>query len=175
MKRVVIIGSGGAGKSTLARKLSKLIDVEVFHLDSYMWRPGWELVSREEQASIQSELVQQKEWICDGNYGATMDIRLREADTIIFLDMPRILCLYRAVKRVVTYWKQTRPDMAPGCEERFSWEFLKWIWNYPEKKRPGLLQRLNEHALEKEIVLLCSSQEVDDFLLSINRKRETAL
>ncbi len=71
-----------------------------------------------------------------------MDIRLKAADTVIFLDIHRTICVYRAFKRMLRYRNKTRPDMAEGCEERFDLDFLKWIWNYPKTKRPGILNKL---------------------------------
>lgn len=81
MKKIMLIGSGGAGKSTLARKIGQILAIEVTHLDTLMWRSNWEIIDRNEQMDIQQKLVRKDEWIIDGNYGGTMDIRLREADT----------------------------------------------------------------------------------------------
>ena len=127
MNKIMIIGSGGAGKSTLARKLGEKLNIEVFHLDSLLWRPNWEMVSREEQREIQNDLIKKEQWIIDGNYGGTMDVRLEAADTIIFMDFPRVICLYRAVKRYFQYRGKSRPDMVEGNDERLDWNFLKWI------------------------------------------------
>ena len=125
MKRIVIIGSGGAGKSTFARQLSEKLNIEVYHLDAILWKPNWVGTPRDEQKRIQYKLVEKESWIIDGNYGGTLDIRLNTADTIILLDIHRVICLYRAIKRTFQYRNKTRPDMAEGCEERFDLEFLK--------------------------------------------------
>jgi len=92
-----------------------------------------------------------------------MDIRLNVADTIIFLDIPRTICIYRAFKRMLQYRNKTRPDMGEGCEERFSFEFLKWIWEYPKKQKPKILNRLKQLAEDKEIIILKSKGEVERF------------
>ena len=89
----MIIGSGGSGKSTLARVLGKKLEIEVFHLDTILWKPNWEPVPREKQIEIQNELIQKERWIIDGNYGGTMDIRFEAADTIIFRYISRYLYL----------------------------------------------------------------------------------
>lgn len=164
MNKIMIIGSGGAGKSTLARKLGEKLNIEVFHLDSLLWRPNWEMVSREEQREIQNDLIKKEQWIIDGNYGGTMDVRLEAADTIIFMDFPRVICLYRAVKRYFQYRGKSRPDMVEGNDERLDWNFLKWIWNYPRDKRPGILKTLEWLALQKQVVILHSPKEVENFL-----------
>lgn len=99
MKKIAIIGSGGSGKSTLALKLGQIRQLPVFHLDALNWNPGWVPTPKEEWNRLMEELVLQKEWIIDGNYGGTMNVRLREADTIIYLDYPTYISLYRAIKR----------------------------------------------------------------------------
>ncbi|MCM3388788.1 DNA topology modulation protein [Ureibacillus chungkukjangi] len=167
MKRIAIIGSGGAGKSTLARKLGKLLKIEVFHLDALFWKPGWVGASREEQKMVQSELVENEYWIFDGNYGGTMDIRLNKADTVIFLDFPRTLCAYRIIKRRFQYRNKTRPDMGEGCDERLDLEFLKWVWNFPKTKRLEILRKLESFSSNKEIIILTSPKEIKRFLHTI--------
>lgn len=164
MKKVVIIGSGGAGKSTLARQLSEKLAIDVYHLDKLFWQPNWVLSSREKQREIQSKLVKLESWIIDGNYGSTFDIRLPAADTIIFLDIPRVICIYRAFKRVLQYRNRTRPDMGEGCEERYDLEFFKWIWDFPKKRRPELIKRLDYFSAEKRIIILSSLKEVKKFI-----------
>ncbi|WP_377890810.1 DNA topology modulation protein [Alkalihalobacillus sp. R86527] len=167
MKRIVIIGSGGSGKSTLARQLGKRLNIGVYHLDALFWKPNWEAVPTEEQIEIQKRLVIEDEWICDGNYGGTMDIRLQSADTIIFLNLPRTLCTYRVLKRAVQYHNRTRPDMGEGCEERVSFGFLKWVWEYPRKKRPGIFRKLDRLSEDKKVYHLSSKKEIDTFLSNI--------
>lgn len=169
MKKVAIIGSGGSGKSTLARKLGELLKIEVFHLDALFWKPGWIGTSKQEQRLVQNELVEKEKWIFDGNYGGTMDIRLNKADTIIFLDMPRTICVYRVIKRWIQYRNKTRPDMGEGCEERISVEFLKWVWEYPKSNKPIILKKLASFSTEKEIVVLRSPMEVEQFLNKIKK------
>ncbi len=112
----------------------------MYHLDALFWKPNWEGVPREEQITVQNNLIKDEKSIIDGNYGGTMGIRLNAADTIIFLDIHRTICVYRAFKRIVKYQNKTRPDMGAGCEERFDLQFFKWIWEYPNAKRPTILK-----------------------------------
>ncbi len=139
------------------------MNINVYHLDSLFWKPKWVGIPKEEQIQVQNELVTKEYWIIDGNYSSTMDIRLNVADTIIFLDIPRTICIYRAFKRMLQYRNKTRPDMGEGCEERFSFEFLKWIWEYPKKQKPKILNRLKQLAEDKEIIILKSKGEVERF------------
>ena len=164
MKKIAIIGSGGSGKSTLARRLGEFLKIEVFHLDALFWKPGWVGTSKDEQKLVQSELVEHESWIFDGNYGGTMEIRLNNADTIIFLDMPRTICAYRVIKRRLQYRNKTRPDMGEGCEEKLDLEFLKWVWEYPKTKKPVIMKKLESLSIEKEIIILTNPSEVEQFL-----------
>jgi adenylate kinase family enzyme len=89
MKRVLVIGSPGGGKTTLSRELGKLLDLPVYHLDKLFWKPGWALSDDESFRALQRELVSKPRWIIDGNYDRTLDVRLPHADTVIHLDFPR--------------------------------------------------------------------------------------
>ncbi|MBJ7947726.1 MULTISPECIES: DNA topology modulation protein [Bacillus cereus group] len=164
MKKIILIGSGGSGKSTLAKQLGNKLNIKVHHLDALFWKANWEGVPREEQRKVQKNLIKEEKWIIDGNYGGTMDLRLNAADTIIFLDIHRTICVYRAFKRIVQYRNKTRPDMGAGCEERLDLQFFKWIWEYPNKKKPTILKRLDQLSKGKEVIILKSPNEVKRFL-----------
>lgn len=169
VEKIMIIGSGGAGKSTLAREVSKQLAIPVYHLDALLWEPNWNQVARDKQRIIQENIVQNEEWIVDGNYGGTMAIRLQAADTIIFMDIHRIICVYRAMKRAFQYRNKTRPDMVEGNNERIDFNFYRWIWNYPKDKRPEILRRLNELKRDKKVIVLSSPKEVREFISKLSK------
>lgn len=167
MKRVLVIGSGGAGKSTFARRVAERTGLPLIHLDALYWRAGWQETPKQEWAETVEQLVRQDAWVMDGNYGGTLDRRLEAADTVIFLDLPRWICLHRVVKRRIRFHGRSRPDMAEGCSEQLSWEFLRWIWSYPKDRRPKLLSKLEEHARGRNMVILRSPSAVERFLESL--------
>ena len=170
VQRVVIVGSGGAGKSTLGRALSERLEIPVIHLDAHFWKPGWVPTPREEWVRAERELTRPETWITDGNFGSTMDARLALADTVIFLDLPRALCLTRVLLRRVRYHGRSRPDMASGCPEKIDLEFVRWIWDYPRTKRPAILEKLaSVRASGGDAVHLRSAAEVARFLEAVNR------
>lgn len=163
MKKVIVIGSGGAGKSTFSRRLGEKLGLPVIHLDQLYWRPNWVEPPKEEWAETVRGILRNESWIIDGNYGGTRDMRLQACDTVIFLDLPRYVCLYRVLKRAIQYRGKTRPDMAAGCNERIDLEFSWWVWNYPNSTGRKLLAELFEYT-EKNIVVLRSTREIETFL-----------
>ena len=164
MRRVVVIGSPGSGKSTFSQRLGALLDLPVIHLDAHFWRPGWVEPVRRDWAAQQLDLIQQPGWIMDGYYGGTLDIRYGAADTVIFLDLPRWVCLWRVLKRRVVYHGRSRPDIAAKCPESIDWPFIQYVWRYPHAKRPEVLRRLLALPSSKQIIQLDSSQAVKQLL-----------
>ena len=153
MERILIIGCGGAGKSTLARQLGEKLDLPVVHLDKLFWKPGWVESTKDEiDEKIRQEMAKPR-WIMDGNYNRTMPERVKYCDTIIYLDFSRVACLLGVLKRVITTYGTVRPDMGEGCPERFDWEFLQWVWNYNRDKRDANYRLLNETVGVETIVL----------------------
>lgn len=173
MQKIAVIGSSGAGKSQLSRAMGEVLGLEVIHLDKEHLRPGWTEPPKDEWRRRVEELVTRDSWIIDGNFGGTMDIRIAAADIVVFLDLPRTLCVWRTVKRVITYRKETRPDMAEGCDEKIDLEFLKWIWDFPNSTRPNILRRLAEAEGKKTILRLRSRKEVARFLENLRGGRVT--
>lgn len=167
-----MIGSGGAGKSTFARRLGELLGIEVIHLDALYWNPGWVETPKPVWAERVAELVQRDTWIMDGNYSGTFDIRLKACDAVVFLDMPRLLCLWRVLKRSMIYRNRNRPDMGAGCQEKLDREFIKfllWIWNYPERTRPKIIDWMRENAGSKTVVRLRSPAEAERYLSAVSK------
>lgn len=153
MERILIIGCGGAGKSTLARQMGEILNLPVVHLDKLFWHPGWVESTKEEiDEKIMAEMAK-PQWIMDGNYNRTLPQRVKYCDTIIYLDFSRMACLLGVFKRVITTYGTVRPDMGEGCPERFDWDFLKWVWNFNKEKRESYYRLLNETEGVETIVL----------------------
>jgi adenylate kinase family enzyme len=146
---VAVIGSGGAGKSTLARQLGCQLGLPVVHLDERYWRPGWRPTDSASWAMTQERLVAADAWIIDGNYLSTLELRLEAADTVVFLDLPAWRCAWRATLRALT--GRGAANTAAGCPERLDrrhLRFLLYIWRFQKHARPRVLQRLSacEHT-----------------------------
>ncbi len=164
MKKVLIIGSGGAGKSTLAKALGKKLNLPVVHLDKEFWRPGWVMAPKTEWQEIIAKLVEGEQWILDGNFDGSLSMRLPHSDTVIFLDFSPVLCLWRLLKRRLKYFNTHRPDMTPGCKEQLDLEFVKWIWRFRKDSRPNITKCLEKYGADKKIILLKKPSDIKAFL-----------
>lgn len=167
MRKVLVIGSSGAGKSVFAARLAERAGLPLIHLDTVYWRPGWVKTPREEWIGTVDGLLARDAWVMDGNYAGTMDRRIAACDTVVFLDLPRAVCLWRAVKRRIVFHRRARPDVTQGCDERLTWQFIQWIWRYPARRRPGILAKLAALRPDQRAVVLRSPAEVDEFLRSV--------
>ena len=168
MQRIMIIGCGGAGKSTLARQLGEKTGLPVVHLDKLFWHPGWIESTRDEIDSKITEAMAEPRWIMDGNYNRTLPVRLEHCDTVIYLDFSRFACLMGVVRRVLTSYGKVRPDMAEGCPERFDWEFIQWIWNFNRTKRQRYYSML-KGLEDRQVHILKNRRQVRKFLSEIDR------
>lgn len=164
MKRVLVIGSPGSGKSTLATQLAQRTGLPIIHLDQEYWRAGWIETSKKEWLSRVANLIARERWIIDGNYSGSLAMRLERADTVIDLEFPAALCVWRIVKRVATSWRRVRPDMAEGCPEQVNFEFLLYTATFPWTARKRTDARLQKFS--GTYIKLNSPREVRSFLAS---------
>ena len=149
MKRVLILGPGGSGKSTLARRLGEMTGLPIIELDKLFWQPGLMAMPRDQWVKTQQQLVEKDGWIMDGDLGPcdAVEVRLRSADTVIFLDFSLARCAWRAVRR--------------GHERA---DFWLWLWRYHRESRPALMEAIIREAGHTTLYLLRNPQEVRRFL-----------
>ncbi|MEK4511985.1 DNA topology modulation protein [Paenibacillus anaericanus] len=157
--KIMIIGSSGSGKSTFSREIGELLKLPVYHLDAYFWKPGWIQTPHEEWENFNTRLVTKEEWIIDGHYGRTVEIRMQAADVIIFFDLSPWITTYRVIKRRVQYHGKTRPDLNEGCPESLDWQFIKYGWNFRRDKRPGIIEKLKKHSSDSKIIIIKNRKE----------------
>lgn len=162
MKKIIIIGPSGSGKSTLANKLKDILNIPLFHLDNIWWKEDKTHITREDFDSKLQDLLSKNEWIIDGDYSRTYDTRMQCADTIIFLNIPTEICINSVEKRI----GHKRSDI-PWIEKEFDPEFKEWINNWYKDKLPTLLPLLEKYSAQKDVVILRTREEVNDFLSSI--------
>jgi adenylate kinase family enzyme len=164
MKRILVIGCSGGGKSTLARKLGEKLSLPVVHLDVLFWKPGWVESSYEEFRPKIAAAVAEDRWIVDGNFSRTFDIRLPRADTVIWVDQPRRVCLWRAFRRTLMQFGRNRADLAPGCPEKFDPGFYRFIWNFKRTHDAMMEEALARDASHAQVFRLRSDAEISAFL-----------
>lgn len=169
MKKILIIGISGAGKSTVAKKIHKLLYIPIVHLDRLFWEPGWIKSDKEIFEKKVLTAIQKDRWIIDGNYTNSMELWIKDADTILYFDFPRLLCLWYILKRRIAFHGKTRPDVARGCEERFDLNFLKFIWNFPKNNTPKIENILARQPKEKQIIRFKSPRQVKKFLQRLEK------
>lgn len=162
MRRALVVGSCGAGKTRFSLELGRKTGLPLIHLDRCYWKPGWVKPTREEWRETVSTLIRGESWILDGNYASSFDLRMPVCDTVIFLDYPRGLCLRRTLKRRLG--PRERPDMAPGCAERVDLDFLRYVWSFPRLHRPRILEALESFGRGKRVETLRSPAEAERFL-----------
>jgi adenylate kinase family enzyme len=163
MEKIVIIGSPGAGKTTLAVELEKILRIKVFHLDRIFWDRGWKRKSRDTRIDILYKIVQEKQWIIEGTYLSSSEPRLEEADTIIFLDIPLLLCLWRVIKRHRKNRGNSRRDLPMDSTDKLNPIRMLKVLAFSLADRKKLKQTLNKYE-SRRIIQLCSPKEVEKFL-----------
>lgn len=158
MKKVIVIGCPGSGKSTFARALSETTGLPLYYLDMMYWNADRTQVEKAVFRARLNEALAEECWIIDGNYGSTMALRLEAADTVFFLDYPTEVCLEGIRDRM----GKPRPDM-PWIEESEDAEFLEYVKRYQAESRPRVIELLNAHT-EKEIHIFHSREDAAAFL-----------
>ena len=158
MKRVMVIGCPGSGKSTVSRALHNKTGIPLYHLDMMYWNANKTTVEKSVFLERLSAVLEKDEWIIDGNYGSTMELRMLACDTVIFLDYPLEICLDGIKERR----GKPRSDM-PWIETEEDAEFIEFIKNYEEQQKPKVLELLKKHS-DKNIIIFKSREQADAFL-----------
>ena len=158
MKKIIVIGCPGSGKSTFARALHDKTSLPLYHLDMMYWNADKTTVEKSVFLERLFALLEKDEWIIDGNYGSTMEMRMAACDTVIFLDYPLEVCLDGIRERR----GKPRSDM-PWTETEEDAEFIEFIKNYNEQQKPKVLELFEKHG-DKNIIILESREQADAFL-----------
>lgn len=163
--KIAVLGYSGAGKSTLARALGEKYSIPVLHFDTVQFTPNWEERDRVEAHRMVHAFMENPGWVIDGTYtNFEYERRLSEADKIVLLDLPRIVCFFRALKRYFRFHGKTRPDMADGCCEKMDAEFIWWLlWKGRTRQKREKFQKVVAQY-PKKTVILKSQRDIDHYL-----------
>jgi len=165
MRRIVVIGCPGSGKTTLALRLGRRLALPVVHLDVLFWRPGWKASDTPSFRDRGSQAIAGDAWIVDGSFATqTFDLSLPRVDAIVFLQRPRRGCLWRIAWRSIFGRGGDRPDLPAGCPEQFDWGLFVQVWRYERVTRPQVEATRRAHGPEVPVVRLRSDREIAAFL-----------
>lgn len=164
-KRIAIIGLPGSGKSTFAAKLGKVLNIPVHHLDTHMF-DGRERKGRQEFLSVKESLVSEESWIIEGCSISTLEMRFSRANAVIYLHLPRLLCVWRACKRVFTF-NQSLADT--GCLRGINWALLKYIWNF-ERDKGNDIEELRKRYSQVNFLTFRNSRDLNQYLEELKKQ-----
>ena len=159
MKKIIVIGCPGSGKTTFSIKLGKITNIPLYHLDAIWHKPDKTHIPREEFDERIQEIFARDSWIIDGNYNRTIEMRLKECDTVFLFDLPTELCLEGAVRRL----GEKRYDL-PWVEKELDPEFESFIRAFAEQSLPKIYGLLEQYKEDKRIIIFKSHTETDEFL-----------
>lgn len=161
MKRVIVIGCPGSGKSTFARALHKKTGIPLYYLDMLYWNADKTTVKKDVFLERLGAILEKECWIIDGNFSSTMLMRIEAADTVFFLDYETEICLAGVRARRGT----VRADM-PWVETEEDEEFMEYIKGFSERERPEILRLLQMYP-DKKIVVFKKREDASAFLESL--------
>jgi adenylate kinase family enzyme len=165
MRRIIVVGCPGSGKTSLALKLGRKLDLPVLHLDVLFWQPDWTASDKTSFRARVATAIAGETWVVDGSFsGLAFDLTLARADTLVAIDRPRWLCQWRIAWRSAFDRAGMRPDLPEGCPERFDWNLMREAWRYNADRRPVIEAERLTYGAEIPVVHLSSDREIEDFL-----------
>ena len=164
IKRVLVLGAPGAGKSTFARALGVKIGAPVVHLDQLYWEPGWIIADSGAFRRRCREAAAAERWVSDGTYSNTFDERIPHADRIYWFDRGRISCMIRVLRRIFASYGRVRSDMADGCPEKLDFAFLRYVWFFNATRRPRIVAALEQFGVQDRTLIIRSDRDAQMIL-----------
>lgn len=165
MQRVLVLGSPGSGKSTFAHRLAAAAGIPLVSLDALYWKPGWKPSDTATFKSRVKDAAMNERWIMDGNYiSHAGEFRRDRADTVVWFDLPRHVCMLGILSRIAKGYGRVRPEMAAGCPEQFDLEFLRYVWTFRKEQRPALIAYLDKRRADQQLLRFTERAEANSYL-----------
>ena len=159
MKKIIVIGCPGSGKTTFAEKLNKRTGLPLYYLDAIWHKPDRTHISREEYDKRLSEILDSDEWIIDGNYSRTIEVRMQNCDTVFLFDLPTETCIQGATARL----GKTRYDV-PWIDTKLDPKFRREIEEFPINVLPGIYELIDKYKAGRQVIIFKSREQADEYL-----------
>lgn len=166
-RRVIVIGSPGAEKGALARAIAERLKIPCIELERLYWRPGWRKPEAEEWRAQMAELVAREDWVIEGTFPSTLDMRVARADWLVFVDAPMPVCLIRKFKEMMRGRRDRKAEIAPECPPRLDTRLLRFIWTFPTSIGPRINTIIARERRNRTIFILRSKREQEEFLAKV--------
>lgn len=169
MRRIIVVGSQGSGKTRLAVNLGRKLDLPVVHLDVLYWQPGWTPSDTASFRTRVAEAIAGDAWVVDGSFsGLAFDLTIARADVLVVIHRPRWVCQWRILWRSAFDRDKTRPDLPEGCPEQFDWKLMKEAWRYDVERVPVIEAERIQHGPDVPVVRLRRDRDIRGFLDSVS-------
>ncbi len=169
MRRIIVVGSQGSGKTSLSRNLGRKLGLPVVYLDVLYWQPGWKPSDKPSFRARVAEAVAGDAWVIDGSFsGLAFDITLARADALVVIDRPRWLCQWRILWRSAFDRDKARPDLPEGCPEQFDWKLMREAWRYDTERAPVIEAERMQYGADVPVVRLRRDRDIQGFLDSVS-------
>ncbi|GIO23240.1 AAA family ATPase [Oceanobacillus sp. J11TS1] len=165
--RIIIIGSPGAGKSTLSTQIAQIGNIPLLHLDSIQWIDNETNASQATFDAKLKEEIKKDQWVIDGNYARTLELRMKRAEMVIWLDLPRSVCLYRILKRYVKNKGKKNPH---GNPDRLDFSFLRFVWNFKKENDSKIKSLKIKYQEQLHFMPIHSGRQLKEFMKKFETK-----
>lgn len=164
MKRIIVIGNCGSGKSTFAEKLSQMTGIPLTHLDQLYWKPNWVASDHDEFDEKIQKIITTDSWILDGNYTRSAHTRIEKSDTVFFFDFPVWKSLFRVVKRSIFGYGKVQKGAAEECNENYDLKFYLYVLRFKQHSRPLIVKAIEACTDQLDVVVFKNNKESDAWL-----------
>ena len=164
MKRVLVVGNLATGKSTVTCKIAARLNLPAYHLDSHFWKPGWNMPDKGEWSAWVNRAVLKEEWILDGNYPSSLLHRASRADTLVFIELPCYVSLYRYLRRTASRSRSGQADIPYGADESIRLRNIRAIFRFSQDVHPKILEAA---ALVPSVLVFKSTEAAMDWAVQL--------